>query len=446
MLKLKKYIIFFLLAPLLILNLSGCTKNTIEPVEKLLEKPITFENHYNVYNEIRKLTPLDTEFVLPLNSEDVGRINRVDLNNDGENEIVTFKKKSNETPGLSNVFMYIFKYKDDRLFEESEKIVKIPGDVIIHANFVDLDNDGKKKIVIQVSSAGLETIYIYEYVNDTVKKIDEYVSKNPVRLNFYDYNKDGKIRCLALVQDSSNYEVKLCELKLINNKINFIESGTSKTSGNIDKIEVTNGKISKNTYGSIMTYHTMDGRVIPQIIVFKDNKFERVIDNGNLKNSNMIVPLDINGNGILEIPKVDNEYLNKESKKSSVISWYEWNGITGEDSALILTNQIFYCSNYNFKLKVPKRLTSKFYIKQNFTEENSDFTFFSRENEKLEKLFKIKVIKKFSDDKNKGISNTDKIYENNEYIFALESLNKKNMNKYNLSFMSVKDSFELINK
>ena len=82
--------------------------NSLKSPEKLIVKPISDEKNLEIYNSIRRLTPLDTSFTTPQNFKDVSKINRVDLDSDGVEDIVAFKKKTNENQGTSNIYICIF--------------------------------------------------------------------------------------------------------------------------------------------------------------------------------------------------------------------------------------------------------------------------------------------------------------------------------------------------
>ncbi len=227
--------------------LTGCKTESMKSPEKLLEKPVTNEFNYKIYNDIRKLTPIDTTFILPKNATEVGRINKVDLNSDGSKEVIAFKKKINENQDMNSIYMYIFESEGDSIVDDSERMVRISGDNIKYANFVDINNDGTKEIVLQISNKGFENIYIsivddsermvrisgdnikyanfvdinndgtkeivlqisnkgfeniyiYKYVDQTVKKMAEYsTSKYAIKLNFYDYNRIAVVKRKVLL-------------------------------------------------------------------------------------------------------------------------------------------------------------------------------------------------------------------------------------------------------
>lgn len=172
------FIILLIILPILI----TANFNSLKSPEKLIVKPISNEENLEIYNSIRQLTPIDTSFTLPQNFNEVSRINRVDLDMNGRNEIVAFKKKTNENQGTSSIYMYIFNTRNRQISEENEKIVRIPGESIKYANFIDIDNDGKKEIILHINSMGFENIYIYNYDNGLIKKKAEYNSSETSRL------------------------------------------------------------------------------------------------------------------------------------------------------------------------------------------------------------------------------------------------------------------------
>lgn len=433
-------------------TVTGCKSETMKSPEKLLEKPVTNEFNYKIYNDIRKLTPIDTSFILPKNAKEVGRINKRDLNSDGVNEIIAFKKKTNEEQGINSIYMYIFESDGDSIVDDSEKMITISGDSIKYADFVDINNDGKEEIILQVSNRGFENIYVYEYTNHSVKKKAEFsTSKYAIKLNIFDYNGDGKKECLALLQDLTSYDVIISKMNIIDGEIEFDKFETIKNVDSLDKVDIVNGYVAKNKIGSMFIYQNFNGSVITQIIIYKNGKFIKVLndDNGKLKNPFFMRPYDINGSKILEIPKVEFKFSNNTPKESNVVSWYEWNGAEDKNSALNIVNQRFYCYDYNFTISIPKNLVNRFFIRQKYEVDKSIFEFFSKtSDDDMSSLFKIVVSKKSGeevDNKNKAIKENI-IYENDEYSYVYTPSNNQNLEKYKINFNKIKSLFEIINK
>lgn len=353
------------------LFLTGCKTEVMKSPEKLLEKPISDEFNHKIYTEIRKLTPIDTSFILPKNSNDIGKINVVNLNNDKSTQVIAFKKKVNEEQGLGSIYMYLFENKGSNLVDESERMVRFSGESIKSVNFVDLKGNGRKQIVLHISNRGFENIYVYEYINHNLKRIADYsTSSYNIKLNFSFYDNSHIKKCLALVQDNKNYDVFISRMILKGNRIEFERDQVLYNMDGLDKLEFVNGRVSKVYNGTMIVYQSFPGNIITEVIVMKDNKFTTVINDDNMKLKNIIFlrPVDINNNGILDIPKLEFRFTNNTPKESSVISWYEWNGhINTKDSKtnnLDLVKQIYYCYDNNFFINIPKFIQNKFYIQQ----------------------------------------------------------------------------------
>lgn len=434
-----------LFAPLF---LTGCKTEIMKSPEKLLDKPISDSFNHKIYTEIRKLTPIDTTFILPKNSDGIGRITITDLNNDGRSQVLAFKKKINDEQNVGSIYMYVFENNGNNIIDDSENMVRLSGDNLKSVNIVDLKNDGSKQVIVHVSNREFENIYVYEYNKHSIKKIADYSTSNySIRLNFARYSSNNKL-CFALLQDKKKYDVTLSKMTLKEDRINFERYNSIKNVDGVDKVEFINGKISENVYGTIMVYQSFPGNVISLPIAYKNNKFEPVVDenNINIKNVMFMKPQDINNDGILNIPKVEFRFTNNTPKESDVISWYQWNG----SKNLKLTSQYYYCYNYNFKLMIPKILQNHFFIHQYFNDKKSAFYFYQRGHEdKKTLLFKINVVQRISEDvESKTFKNKPEkvIFESDNYHYLYEPIDNDILEKYNINISTLRKMLTFINK
>lgn len=431
---------------------TGCKFESLKSPEKLLEMPTFDEDNKNVYIEIKKLTPADTSFLLPKNANDVGKINSVNLDGDDNKELVVFKRKENDNPNINSVYMYIFETERNTIKDDTEQIIRMSGDSIKYANFIDLNNDNKNEIVLQVVNKGFESIYVFKYENGVVKKLAEHsIPNQSIRLNYYDYNNDGKKECLALVQDMANYEVAFSEMILEKNKLVFKNGAKSKNVDNLEKVNIINGEVSDDIKGTVVIYQNISGSYITQIIVYKDGKFLKALNEEyeEMKNPIILKAVDIDNDRIYEIPKMEFKYSNNTTNEARVISWYKWNGKLSDEAKINLSDQIFYCYDYNFKIIIPDALKNKFFIRQNYDEEKSTFQFFYKNYEEgNEKLFDIVVDFKNTEDydKNKRYTENNVLYEIDSYVYYLTNINESNLKKYNLKSSNIKKYFYQINK
>ena len=434
-------------------TLIAANFNSLKSPEKLIVKPVSNESNLQIYNSIRRLTPLDTSFTMPQNFKEVSKINRVDLDSDGIEDIVAFKKKNNENQGTSNIYMYIFNMQSGQISEDDESIVRIPGETIKYANFIDLDNDGKKEIILHINSLGYENIYVYSYEDGNIKKKAEYnSSETSIKLNFFDYDNDGHMECLALIQSQKNYEVSICGMRLENNNIQFDKYDTSYTVESLDKVEILNGRLSNKYLGSVITYQSLRGSSVNQLIIYRNSRFEKVIKNeSNIAiNPYNLRAEDMNGDGILDLPKIEEGLTNSSTKDNIIISWYDWNGkLEEKKEVLTRIGQNFYSFTYNFKQVIPDILWDKIYIKVENKDNKDEYSIYNINDKSKVELLTYTVIPKAS----ANYENIDKedvktriLFETEDYVCILKKSNETMLKKYGINLNRISKTFVLINK
>lgn len=434
-------------------TLIAANFNSLKSPEKLIVKPVSNESNLQIYNSIRRLTPLDTNFTMPQNFKEVSKINRVDLDSDGIEDIVAFKKKNNENQGTSNIYMYIFNMQSGQILEDDESIVRIPGETIKYANFIDLDNDGKKEIILHINSLGYENIYVYSYEDGNIKKKAEYnSSETSIKLNFFDYNNDGHMECLALIQSQKNYEVSICGMRLENNNIQFDKYDTSYTVESLDKVEILNGRLSNKYLGSVITYQSLRGSSVNQLIIYRNSRFEKVIKNeSNIAiNPYNLRAEDMNGDGILDLPKIEEGLTNSNNKDNIIISWYDWNGkLEEKKEVLTRIGQNFYSFTYNFKQVIPDTLRDKIYIKVENKDNKDEYSIYYINDKSKVELLTYTVIPKASanyENIDKEDVKTRVLFETEDYVCVLKKSNETMLKKYGVNLNRISKTFVLINK
>ncbi|MBF1052223.1 MAG: VCBS repeat-containing protein [Peptostreptococcus sp.] len=450
----NKYIwVFFIVLLIALPTLIAANFNSLKSPEKLIVKPVSNESNLQIYNSIRRLTPLDTSFTMPQNFKEVSKINRVALDSDGIEDIVAFKKKNNENQGTSNIYMYIFNMQSGQISEDDEGIVRIPGETIKYANFIDLDNDGKKEIILHINSLGYENIYVYSYEDGNIKKKAEYnSSETSIKLNFFDYDNDGQMECLALIQSQKNYEVSICGMRLENNNIQFDKYDTSYTVESLDKVEILNGRLSNKYLGSVITYQSLRGSSVNQLIIYRNSRFEKVIKNeSNIAiNPYNLRAEDMNGDGILDLPKIEEGLTNSSTKDNIIISWYDWNGkLEEKKEVLTRIGQNFYSFTYNFKQVIPDILRDKIYIKVENKNNKDEYSIYYINDKSKVELLAYTVIPKASanyENIDKEDVKTRVLFETEDYVCILKKSNETMLKKYGINLNRISKTFVLINK
>ena len=402
------------LSALLMITLSGCSLNSESPEQLIKEKPVYSEASLKLYKQIEKILPsLNSSLLLPRNSSEVAKINEVDLNKDGEKELVVFEKKEDVNENKTEVGFMVLKKDKNGEYQEEGNVLE-GGETIEYANFYDLDKDNHLEIILLIKKQDKTNMYIYKFEDNELSKVD---TLNPYWIKDKDNITDMKIKIEYIDNDDIldilvlNYNPKTN--KVYSNLLNF--DGKIKL---LDYIEHENVKK-----------------------VFKD-------DDKNLMKPYYIAVEDINKDKVLEIPIVAGSSSIYTLQSSSTVSWYRWNGKYNEDARLVFNSRIYYNYKYNFKLDIPNNLVNKIYSEQEYQGENTLFKFYyhdSVENEP-KNIFTIIVSPKPVADEGKNITNKSSMIlaENYDNTFILQKNNEELLKALNITTEALMEYFSLI--
>ncbi len=456
--KLYKILLIYIASTFL---LTGCV--SMESPEKLItQKPIYDEEKYNlnktVENFVRK-----NEYLLPINADKVGIINEVDLNNDGINEIVVFRKKeyidtkNTENNKIKVGFTILQKNIKGEYVEYLNTLVD--GTVIEYADFCDLDNSGNLEIVLLTKENNKSRLKIYKF-NDK-EEMEEYEVKptwineisnfNSVKIRIDYFNNDDILDIMILNYDQNT---KNTYLSIANYKNGFklLDYEVIKGISDFENTYITIGNIEKNKKGIILDYHIIENNeYMTQIFFVEEKKVRKVFKDydNNLTKPYYIPPQDINEDKVIEIPlikKIDSTFSMGTSEN---VNWYKYNGKIDASAGLVFISQIYYNYNYNFKLFIPNSLMDKVYIEQEYNGENVMFKFYYVNNiSKPKRIFTIVASSKNTTNVEEGKANSKQgtavLGESEDYIFTLVKNDIKELNNLKMNTDVFVEYFSLI--
>ena len=451
---------------ILMLFMTGCVSSSESPESLIDKKPIYNEENKALYDSINKMLGKPASLALPSNSQDVGEINKVDLNNDDINEVVAFEKKKNLNTNENEVGFMILSQKYDGTYEEIADILKV-GESIDYANFYDLDNDGNKEIVLAIKGKSKTRLYLYKYIDGEIKEVynseptwiknREYLSDMKIKIGYI--NDDNILDILMVNYDYKNSEMYVSILNF-DNGIKLVDYVKFKNVKNISDLYITFGNISSQVKGSTIRGVVLDIPIIKdssyftQMIYLENGSIKKAFkdDDKNLMKSYYIPIEDVNKDKVIDIP-ILNGSLNENtytSKSSANISWYRWNGKTDENSGLLFTIQIYYNYEYNYKFLIPNNLANKIYIEQEQNLDNVLFKFYYNDatGDKSKLLFTITASSRNIVDENKNINLVNQtsilLKETEKYNFSLTIDDTEELEKLDITKEALKDYFSLI--
>lgn len=436
----------------------GCTTNTASP-EQLIRKPLYNEQKlklkYNIESALK-----ESKLLLPKNSSDVSSINEVDLDKNKLNELVVFQKKEDIDEGSVKVGFSIMNYGKDSVYSIVDEYLTT-GESIEYANFSDLDNDGNKEITILTKSGNKSNLDICQFKNNKITRLYRF---NPSWITDSSEYTDIKIYIDNLDNDEIP-DIVICSLNLETHKmivsltyfdkyIKLKDYTIVNDVKSLDNVYIDVSKVRKDKKAIILGYKHFTGgeSYITQILYISGKKLTKAFDESDIKTKNpyYMAPEDINNDGVVEIPIINNNTRVYNKKTSANVSWYSWNGKENKESNLVFVSQVYYNYLNNFKLLIPNNLANKIYIEE-VPKDNKvyfEFMYYDTQHTEPIKLFTISKVDKNNVDESKGSnSNTNNggyiILENDKASFMLLVNSPEVLKKLDISNEAIKNTYFL---
>ncbi len=436
----------------------GCTST--ESPEQLIKKPIYDEQQKKLYDKINAELEKDATTLLPKNSSEVSIINSVDLDNNGSKELVVFKKYEDVDEGNNKVGFDILNDSQNSSYSKTDEYL-VNGDSIEYANFYDLDNDGYKEIILFTKKGNKTKLEICRFKNNKITRLSTF---DPSWIKNYNEYSEMKIKVKDLDNDKKPYIIitsfnpqtheMAVSVTYFDKYIKLKDFALINDVKSLDNTYIDIKKVSKDKKGIVVSTKPFTGNdsYITQILYLDDNKLLKAFDEKDIKTKNpYYMPVqDINDDGIVDIPIINNNTKGYNKKLSANVSWYDWNGKSKENSKLIFISQIYYNYVNNFKLFLPNSLADKVYVEENIKDNKTYFEFLYYDEKQKEpiKLFTIvKVVKNKIDNNSHSSTNTNTnntgfiIRENENESFMLLVNNQGILDKLDISNDALKSYF-----
>ena len=411
----KLFKVIVLIAFTIFLNV-GCTTNTASP-EQLIKKPFYNEQKlklkFNIENVLK-----GAKLLLPKNSSDVSSINEIDLNKTKSNELVVFQKKEDIDEGSVKVGFSVMEYKKGSVLSTIDEYL-VAGESIEYANFSDLDNDGNKEIILLTKNGNRSNLDICSFKGNKINRLYRF---NPSWIKDLDEFSDIKVFIGNLDNDGIT-DIIICNLNKETHKmivsltyfdkyIRLKDYTIVSDVKSLENVYIDIKKVRKDKKAIILGYKPFTGgeAYITQILYLSENKLMKAFYENDIKTKNpyYMSPEDINNDGVVEIPVINNNTRGYNKKTSANVSWYNWNGKENEESNLVFVSQVYYNYSNNFKLLIPNNLANKIYVEEVPKDNKLYFEFMYYDTKHIEpiKLFTISKINKNNVDESKNINSS----------------------------------------
>lgn len=464
----KKLIKLMLLAAVILITTTGCSTSTKSP-EKLLTKPNYDEEKALLNSGISKVLYQNVNLIFPDNLKESGKINYVDLDEDGKNEIVAFQKKEKINSDSKVGFLILREDKESYSFLE-EGVVLEKGDKIEYGGFYDLDGDGSKEIIMQYKDPNdISRLKVYSFKDNKVSvkyQLDDifqagnviqngYISQDNVIFNEIDNKKikigyiddDNNMDMIVLGYNSINRVLKISLLQFASKGAIVKDVKTIDDVNGISEAYITIGNISKYEKGIILDIPIgKDGVVGTEVMHIKNGKFVDVASCKELTKAYYVPVGDINQDNVIDIPSIAQNSSSFIDKAYAYITYYQWDGSLNSNNMQIIS-QSYYNYQYNFRFSIPRQLYDALYTEQKYEGEKIQFEFKVVDKGKgtLDTIFTVVVKPKTGtiEDKQSLTNKKDvvQVLDNEDYSYDLVINNRKLINDYNVNEENLKESF-----
>ena len=470
----KKLIKLMLLAVVILMTTTGCSTSTKSP-EKLLTKPNYDEEKALLNSGISKVLYQNVNLIFPENLKESGKINYVDLDEDGKNEIVAFQKKEKINADSKVGFLILREDKESYSFLE-DGVVLEKGDKIEFGGFYDLDGDGSKEIIMQYKDQNdVSRLKVYSFKDNKVSEIyrldDIFTEGNVIFKSASNLNNtsdsssigeidskkikisyiddDNNIDMIVLGYNSSNRKLKVSLVQFTSENAVVKDVKTIDDINGISEAYITIGNISKNEKGILLDLPIgKDGFVGTEVMYIKNGKFVNVASckDEQMKKAYYVPVGDINKDNIIDIPSISANSSSFIDKSYAYITYYQWSG-SSDNNFMHIKGQSYYNYQYNFRFDLPKSMYNSLYTEQKYEGEKIQIEFKATNirTGTLETAFTVVIKpKNGSIDDKQSLGNTKdavRILDNEDYSYDLIINSKRILKDYSVKEDELKKNF-----
>ena len=178
---------------LLLLILSGCRYELLSP-DSLIQAPSNTQEKVYLKQVISDWLSTDEYLTVPLQMDNKMSYKTVDIDRDGEDELVAFIKKDS---GYELGFV-IFKKNADDEWQPVDKTI-LSGTSVDYFKVVDLDNDDEaQEMLFGVNIGGTKYLYIYRFTDGALECIGEDIQYDILNIGSLDNTADVRIVTAAV--------------------------------------------------------------------------------------------------------------------------------------------------------------------------------------------------------------------------------------------------------
>ncbi|MBE6903602.1 MAG: hypothetical protein E7480_03240 [Ruminococcaceae bacterium] len=397
--------LLYVLCALVILIMSGC--NSVDDLSGFLVPPQTTEKMKELKSDIYKLVGSEITFLQPAKGNFRNTINFMDIDSDEEQEAIAVY-----APQSGDSVAHILVLKNSighwaQLIRFS--ITGIGVDII---EFIDYNGDGRKEIVIGVSTkfGDSKGLSVYDISGSSEKELLTH------QYNYINITPQNEILTISLNKEKSNKASLIVadnSLPTVVSECNLFSQATAITNIYFGKTEASPAFFISETLDNVNNLTeiiSLDNKTIKNLTLNNDiTLFDSL-----LKRAGYPYIQDIDNDGVTEISKAiqPNETIQQGNENMRIIEWFSFSGNSFNHNMYSIINP-----NEKYFLVFPEKWLGKV----NAIKETGNQITFYIQNENKEKinLFSIYSLSPEDWEKKENKVNWSVLKRNEERLFAL---------------------------
>ena len=363
-----------LLALGMVLALAGCTmpKLTLDP-EELYALPELPERYTALNKQLSAIQESGAEYAAPVSGSNIQPVQMVDLDGDGREEALAFFRQSD---GEKPLKIYVFTDNGDSYAQTA--VIEGSGLAVYSIAYSDMNGDGRMEIIVGWRvSMELQALAVYALEPDGAREL---MRTNYVKYAVADLNSDGTQEMTVFRADQDGVGAADC----------YVWKNGTLALGSTIRVSMTMAELSqqgKVTVGTLrsgepalfVTGVADSARAITDVLLLRNSELSNSVlslTTGVSRESSRfrsLYPMDINGDGITEIPRtVPLSPGEQETDVSQRVDWISYDA-AGTASRVLST---YHAMEDGWYLQLPEGWAESILVGRSAATDETSVTFY----------------------------------------------------------------------
>ena len=363
-----------LLALGMVLALAGCTmpKLTLDP-EELYALPELPARYTTLNQQLNALQESGAEYAAPVSGSNIQPVQMVDLDGDGREEALAFFRQSD---GEKPLKIYVFTDNGDSYAQTA--VIEGSGLAVYSIAYSDMNGDGRMEIIVGWRvSMELQALAVYALEPDGAREL---MRTNYVKYAVADLNSDGTQEMTVFRADQDGVGAADC----------YVWKNGTLALGSTIRVSMTMAELSqqgKVTVGTLrsgepalfVTGVADSARAITDVLLLRNSELSNSVlslTTGVSRESSRfrsLYPMDINGDGITEIPRtVPLSPGEQETDVSQRVDWISYDA-AGTASRVLST---YHAMEDGWYLQLPEGWAESILVGRSASTDETSVTFY----------------------------------------------------------------------